>query len=74
MNPFEMVVIVMGFILTAGILKHAINVRSSRPDHTGEQYAEQMHKIEARLKVLEKIVTSDGYDLKQQFKDLENDK
>ena len=36
--------------------------------------SQQMSKMQERIEVLEKIVTDEQYDLKKQFRDLENDK
>ena len=80
MNQYEMVALIVAVVAGAGVLKHAVTLKDRRKDDepSGDSQAREMSEdrlkgIEQRLQVLERIVTSDGYDLKQQFKDLEKD-
>ncbi|WP_414830082.1 hypothetical protein [Alteromonas sp. H39] len=51
--------------------------RKKRSDMSDKEKAEMQKEIanlKSRIEVLEKIVIDEKYDLKKQFKDLENDK
>jgi uncharacterized membrane protein len=74
MNPFEfviaIVVIVFGYKLLATSVrrKHAV-----QEEHVGAENADlrqRLEQLEERVRVLERIVTDERYDLKQQFKEL----
>lgn len=70
MNPFEMVVI----IVFLGIIA---SMYSNRLKHKQQSVApgddQRLARLEERVKVLERIVTDSGYDLRRQFRDLERD-
>ncbi len=70
MNPFEMVVIIVFLSVLASMysswLKHR---RADRPPADDERLA----RLEERVRVLERIVTDSGYELRRQFRDLERD-
>ena len=79
MNPFEMVVIIVMVGVGAGVVKHWIDrapeIRKDFDSNTkNDANQQQIAKLEARIQVLERIVVSDGYDLKQKFKDLDQEK
>jgi len=73
MNPFEfalaLIALVFVFRLVRLIIVH--NKREPRRDDTanGDLLA-RLNQVEERVRVLERIVTDERYDLKQQFKDL----
>ncbi len=73
MNVFEMVVIIVALGVVSKI---AIQEIKSRRRHTDENFQQQSDErismLEERIKVLERIVTSDRYDLNQQFKNLDD--
>lgn len=72
MGKYEMVALVI-LIITIGAVY--IATRSQGNGQTGNTMKKQDQRIsdiEERLKVVESIVTSDGYDLKQKFKNLDN--
>jgi len=74
MNQFEMVAIIVTVAVLAGVLKHYFESRSRRVEEAADnELLARLAAIEKRLGVLESIVTSDGYDLKQRFRDLERD-
>lgn len=77
MNPFEMVALIVTLGVTGSVIKHYIDARnesaSRKMDGGDSRLADQLQNIEKRLQVLERIVTSDGYDLKQQFKNLDEE-
>lgn len=87
MNKYEMVALIVLIVVIGGLLKHAIgplretfNNRLKDRQLNGEKAKQQketdekrIKQLEKRIEVLERIVTSDGYDLKQRFKDLQHE-
>ena len=77
MQVFEMVVAIVAIAIIGGIIeKHLkLKARTSAVDQDLKKEIDQLRaeqqRVEERLRVLETIVSSDGYDLKQRFKDLE---
>lgn len=72
MHVFEfalaMVALVLIFKLIRAALVHKGTTR--RDDTVNAELLERLHQVEERVQVLEKIVTDERYDLKQQFRDL----
>ena len=74
MNPYEFILAIIALVLvfklvrTVMLSKHA-NL-SRRDDTANAELAERLNQVEERVRVLERIVTDDSTDLKQQFKDL----
>jgi hypothetical protein len=71
-NPFFEFVIVI--VLLSFIFK-LLNAWLSKPKHPAEDPAkglmlQRLEQLEERVRVLERIVTDERFDLKQQFKDL----
>lgn len=83
MNQYEMVVTIVLIAVVGGVLKSIFSSRNERlkdlaqqtkSDDLQQETREQgLKQLEQRIAVLEAIVTSDGYELKQHFKHL-NDK
>jgi len=72
MNVFEMVVIIVAIGVVGKIAVHEIKSRSKiASKENNQQTDERINKLEERIKVLERIITSDRYDLNQQFKNLD---
>lgn len=77
MQVFEMVVAIVAIAIVGGIIeKHLkLKARTAAVDQDLKREIDelkaQQQGVEDRLRVLETIVSSDGYDLKQRFKDLE---
>lgn len=70
MNPFEMVVIIVFLSIVAGMFSNWLKHRNAgRPPADDERIA----RLEERVRVLERIVTDSGYELRRQFRDLERD-
>jgi hypothetical protein len=66
-NVFEMIAFVALMTAIASVLSGWLKHRSARaPDEEG-----RVARLEERVKVLERIVTDSGYDLRRQFRDLE---
>ena len=76
MGVFEMVVAIVAISVVGKIAlkelkaKHELELKKETIGSSDS--AERIAQMEDRLIVLERIVTSEGYDLKQQFKDIEN--
>ncbi len=77
MNPFEMVVVIVALGVLGGIITQYLDSRSKRQKKVSEQQQteilQRLEQAEQRIRILERIVTSDDYDLKRQFRDLEKD-
>jgi len=75
MNPFEFVIaiIVLSFIfkLVLAALQNRNQQRGEvSADAANTELRQRLGQMEERVKVLERIVTDERFDLKQQFKDL----
>ena len=74
MNPFEFVIAIIAitfmYKLIDNRLKHRDTARESTDDGMNAELLQRLAQVEERVRVLERIVTDDKYDLKQQFKDL----
>jgi len=80
LNIFEMVIGIVFFSIVAGVIKHYIDARSdeARKERDGNatrttDLEGTVRSLEERVRVLERIITSDGYDLKRKFDDLERE-
>jgi membrane protein implicated in regulation of membrane protease activity len=73
MNPFEFVIaiIVLSFAykLVDVWLRHRHLQRTDESEHS--ELKQRLAELEERVRVLERIVTDERFDLKRQFKDLE---
>ncbi len=78
MGVFEMVVAIVAISIAGSIINKTIKakIKANSNDSKAERddSALRIDEMEQRLIVLEQIVTSEGYDLKQQFKNIENEK
>lgn len=76
MNVFEMVLAIVLVVMIGRLIERRI----SRGRGPGGQPAagdpredpERLGRLEQRVEVLERIVTDQGYELRQQFRDLED--
>jgi len=72
MNPFEFVIaiIALSFLykLVDGLVKRKAGRRTE--SSVDNQVLRRLGEVEERVRVLERIVTDERFDLKQQFKDL----
>lgn len=73
MNPFEMVVIIVFLCVIASMYKSRLNNRRNQAAPADEERFVRLEQLEERVRVLERIVTDSGYDLRRQFRDLERD-
>jgi hypothetical protein len=73
MNPFEFVLTVIalsfGYKLIAAWMRSREQSRSS-DESANAGLVQRLEQLEERVQVLERIVTDDRFELKQQFKDL----
>ena len=73
MHPFEFAIALISLVLIFKLIKLAIvhGKRTPRQDDSvNAELLERLNQVEERVRVLERIVTDERYDLKQQFKDL----
>ena len=73
MNPFEFALAMVALVLRlqAGQDGDAAQKHGVRRDDTADaELLARLQQVEERVRVLERIVTDERYDLKQQFKDL----
>jgi hypothetical protein len=73
MNPFEFAFAIVFMVLAYKLVSRVVQNRASRPADPPELNADltrQIADLEERVRVLERIVTDDRFELKQQFKDL----
>jgi hypothetical protein len=73
MHPFEFALAIVALVLIFKLIRLAI-VHNNRPprrdDPVSAELLERLNQVEERVRVLERIVTDERYDLRQQFKDL----
>jgi hypothetical protein len=73
MHPFEFALAIVALVLIFKLIRLAI-VHKNPPRRTDDpvnaELLERLNQVEERVRVLERIVTDERYDLKQQFKDL----
>jgi len=72
MQVFEFVLLVIALGMIFKLIKLAIvhNKLPRRDDSVNTELLGRLNQVEERVRVLERIVTDERYDLKQQFKDL----
>lgn len=63
------VVAIVAVVCAAGIIKHYLRMKVSRP-REDPAYRARLDTLERRVQTLEKIVTEEGYDLKREFEKL----
>ena len=73
MNPFEFVIAIIVIVFGYKLISLRMQNRSVRRGDDAERVAwqQQLEQLEERVKVLERIVTDDRYDLKRQFEELD---
>jgi hypothetical protein len=73
MHPFEFALAMVALVLIFKLVRLAIvhgKRTPRRDDPVHAELVDRLRQVEERVQVLERIVTDDRYDLKQQFKDL----
>jgi len=73
MHVFEFAIAMVAIVLMFKLIRTAIvhkNTAPRRDDSVNAELLERLDQVEERVRVLERIVTDERYELKQQFKDL----
>jgi len=74
MNPFEFVITIialgLGYKLVAVWVSSRAQSRTRSDESANAALVQRLGELEERVRVLERIVTDDRFELKQQFKDL----
>ena len=73
MNPFEFALAIIALAFLYKLVKTVVlqkNTGVRRDDTADADLLARLQQVEERVRVLERIVTDERYDLKQQFKDL----
>jgi hypothetical protein len=73
MNPFEFALAIIALAFFYKLVKTMVlhkNTGVRRDDTADADLLARLQQVEERVRVLERIVTDERYDLKQQFKDL----
>ena len=73
MHPFEFALAMVALVLIFKLIRLAMSKHNTTPrrdDSVNAELLERLRQVEERVQVLERIVTDDRFDLKQQFKDL----
>lgn len=75
MNPFEFVIIIIVLSMIGSAIRAHYRSKELRRSREAEQTEaretlDRLSKLEERIRVLERIVTDDRYELRQRFKDL----
>jgi hypothetical protein len=72
MHPYELAIAIVAIIFTYKLIRLALLRRPPpRDDTASTELVDRLADVEERVRVLERIVTDDRHDLRQQFKDLE---
>jgi hypothetical protein len=76
MQVFEFALALVALVLVSRLIRLAIVHKNPprRDDPVNAELLQRLNQVEERVRVLERIVTDERYDLKQQFKDLENER
>ena len=76
MQVFEFALAMVALVMVFKLIRLAIVHKNPprRDDPVNTELLERLNQVEERVRVLERIVTDERYDLKQQFKDLENER
>ncbi|MBN1237644.1 MAG: hypothetical protein JXB36_04035 [Gammaproteobacteria bacterium] len=76
MNPFEFVIIIIALAFLSDAVKSYFKSKNDkreaerREDDEASEYAERLRQLEERIRVLERIVTDEQFELKQRFRNL----
>ena len=71
MQVFEFALAMVALVLIFKLMRTVLSKGTTRRDDSVHaELIERLGQVEERVRVLEKIVTDERYDLRQQFKDL----
>jgi hypothetical protein len=74
MNTFAMVVAIVAIVFTAQTIQHFLKMKTAEKaaqDPELEETIAQIERLEERIRVLERIVTENKYDLSREISKLE---
>ena len=76
MQAIEFVLPILALILVYKLIRLVIVQKNHprRENPVNVELLERLNQVEERVRVLERIVTDERYDLKRQFEDLENER
>jgi len=73
MHPYELAIALVATVFVYKLVRLAILRQPTRRDDTANtDLVNRLAEVEERVRVLERIVTDERHDLRQQFKDLES--
>jgi hypothetical protein len=74
MHPFEFAIAIVALVLIFKLVKLVMVQRGTRnrDETVNADLLARLAQVEERVRVLERIVTDERFDLRQQFKDLES--
>lgn len=74
MNTFFFVVCIVAIVMTADTIQKYMKMKSKSQENTAgpdmDETLRQIEKLEERIRVLERIVTENKYDLKREISNL----
>ncbi len=75
MNIYEFVLLIVLIVTVGRLVERKVNRRHQREAHgeneAGSGAPSKLEDLEQRIQVLERIVTDQGYELRQKFRDLD---
>lgn len=78
MNVYEMVILIVAVSVLGGVMKHYFEARGKEAEQRisgntakAQDLETRVASLTRRVRVLEEIVTSEGYDLKRKFAELD---
>ena len=76
MQVFEFALAMVALVMVFKLIRLAIVHKNPprRDDPVNAELLARLNQVEERVRVLERIVTDERYDLKRQFEDLENER
>jgi hypothetical protein len=76
MNAFEMVIVIVIVGCATGVINNFIKHKNAGRSEDMDDLLDRLdgiEELEERVRVLEKVITDENYELKKQFQDLEKD-
>jgi cell division protein FtsB len=69
MNPFEFVLAIVAIVIGAQLIQRLAKIRSEKSDNSGEldDAHAKIDALEERIRVLERIITENKYDLRREI-------
>lgn len=69
MNPFEFVLCILIIVFTAQTVQRIYHMRAAKPDNAADMEDAQakIDALEERIRVLERIITENKYDLRNEI-------